>query len=117
MKNLNFLKPFLIVVIVAFLVSNCKKDDTAYTGTVQVTFVNHPNDLSVNIFPVENANIAVFGNLKPNGNGVLTQELNMGDYIIAPYSLTVYYGTSGFQVQAGKTTKITFDHNNMVHIQ
>lgn len=117
MKNLTFLKPLLIVVIVAFLVFNCKKDDTAYTGKVQVTFVNHPNDLSVNIFPVENANIAVFGNLKPNGSGVLTQELNMGDYIIAPFSLTNYYGTSGFQVQAGKTTKITFDQNNMVHIQ
>lgn len=117
MKNLSFLKPLLIVVIVALLVSNCKKDDTPYTGKVQVTFANHPYDLSVNLFPMDNNNFAVFDNLKPNGSGVLTQELNMGNYVIAPHSLTVYYGTSGFQVQAGKTTKITFDRNNIAHIQ
>lgn len=117
MKTFNFLRSVLIVIILITAGFGCEKDDSLYTGKVQITFANHPSDLRVNIFPIENMNKVIFDNLKPDGKGVLTKELNMGNYIIAPISLTVYYGNAGFQVQAGKTTKISFDGNNMVHIQ
>ena len=115
MKKFIFIKPLLIVVLVAFLSSNCKQDDT-FTGKLEVTFVNHPSDLTVNILSLDNNNVAIYYGLTPDGNGVITKELNYGNYIVAPSSLSTYYGKSGFQIQVGKTTKVFYDQGNGSHV-
>lgn len=116
MKKFIFIKPLLIVVLVALLSSNCKQDDTLYTGKLEVTFVNHPYDLRVNILSMDNNNVAIYTDLTADGNGVITKDLNFGNYIVAPSSLSTYYGTSGFQIQVGKTTKVTYDQGNVAHV-
>ena len=116
MKKFIFIKPLLIVVLVALLSSNCKQDDTLYTGKLEVTFVNHPYDLRVNILSLDNNNVAIFYDLTPDANGVVTKDLNYGKYIVAPSSLSTYYGNSGFQIQVGKTTKVSYDQYNGSHV-
>jgi len=116
MKKFIFLKPFLIVVLIALLSSNCKQDDSLYTGKVEVTFVNHPYDLRVNILSMDNNNVAIYTDLTADGNGVVTKDLNFGNYIVAPSSQSTYYGNSGFQIQVGKTTKVSYDQYNSSHV-
>ena len=89
-------------------------------GKVEISFVNHPGDLLVDIYPAENTNVAVFFNLTTDSKGILLKNLNAGNYTIRAFSDSAYptvYDTPGFQIQVGVTTRITFDSNNVAHLQ
>jgi hypothetical protein len=110
MKTSNFIKPLLIIVVLLAVLSGCKKD--VYTGSVKISFYNHPADLTVAIQPMENPNEAILGNLKADSKGVVSITLNPGNYIVQCSSLSTYYSSTGFQVKIDETTEINYGANN-----
>ena len=110
MKASNFIKPCLIMLLLLAVMTGCKKD--VYTGTLKIDFYNHPADLTVVIYPVENPNEAITGNLKADAKGVVSITLNPGNYIVQCSSPTTYYSSTGFQVKIGETTEIEYGPNN-----
>lgn len=111
MKASNFIKPFLIILVLMAVLSGCKKD--VYTGSVKISFYNHPADLTVVIQPMENPNEAISGNIKADSKGVVSITLNPGNYIVRCISLSTYYTTTGFQVKIGETTEINYGASNL----
>jgi len=96
--------------------SSCIKEDLTSTGTLKVTFTNHPSDLSILISPAENSEIAICDWLKPDSNGTLTYNLNNGNYILTSSSST-FFPKVGFQIRTGETTLINFDSTKTGHVQ
>jgi hypothetical protein len=113
---MKFIKPGLTVLLLLTLLSSCKKDDFLYTGKVKVTYTNHPTDLNVYFSPAENPQLAITNWLKPDKNGTLEYDLNIGNYILTSSS-TTFFGPVGFQIRAGKTTVINFDSSNAGNVQ
>ena len=116
MKLSKLIKPLLGLFLLIVIMSGCTKDDLTATGTLKVTFANHPSDLSVIISPAENSQITISDWLKPDSNGILTYNLNNGNYILISSSST-FFPNVGFQIRAGETTLINFDSNNAGHVQ
>jgi hypothetical protein len=110
MKASNFIKPCLIILVLLAVMTSCKKD--VYTGSVKISFYNHPADLTVVIQPMENPNAAISGNLKADAKGVVSITLNAGNYIAQCSSLTTYYSSTGFQIKIGETTEINYGASN-----
>ena len=111
MKASNFIKPCLIILVLLAVMTGCKKD--VYTGSVKISFSNHPADLTVDIQPMENPNEAILGNLQADSKGVVSITLNPGNYIARCSSLSTYYTSTGFQVKIGETTEIIYDTRNL----
>jgi hypothetical protein len=94
--------------------SSCKKDEVL-TGSLKVTYINHPLDLAVFISPAENSALPITDWIKSDNNGTITYDLNAGNYILTSTSST-YFPKVGFQIKAGETTKINFDSTNEGHV-
>ena len=119
MKSLNIGKLSIIAILFMLVLSGCKNDETQTTGNVHISFVNHPTDLAVLIYPVENLNIPIYTKSDPF-SGDLETKLNMGNYYLYCQSGSSYpavYQNIGFQIRAGETTTISFDGNNVAHVQ
>lgn len=116
MKIIRFLTLSLAVIMLATTNSGCEKDETQTTGTVKVIFVNHPSDLGVGIAPAENTDVYLFGILKPD-EGVLEKKLNGGNYLLIPWSPSVFYNSVGFQIIAGETTVIRYGDDNAGYVE
>ena len=116
MKFSSFIRPLLGLFLLVVIMSGCTKEDLTTTGTLKVAFTNHPSDLAVVISPAENLQIAICDWLKPDSNGTLTYNLNIGNYILTSSSST-FFPNVGFQIRAGETTLINFDSNNAGHVQ
>lgn len=111
----------LITTVFGFLLvlgtfSSCENDNLTSAGTLKVTFANHPNDLIVAISPAENEQLAISDWLKPDSNGALSYNLNVGNYVLTSSSST-FYPKVGFQIRAGQTTNINFDTTNEGHVK
>jgi len=118
MKRFTFSKLIILTILFTAVVSGCKKEVTQTVGTVRISFVNHPSDLAVVIFPVENLNIPIYTKTDPF-NGALETELNMGNYYLycqSGGSNPITYQNIGFQIRAGQTTVIAFDGSNVAHV-
>lgn len=115
MKTTNF-KSLLLLFLLIVITSSCKKEDFSTTGTLKVTFTNHPSDLIIVISPVENLQVSISDWLKPDSNGKLTYNLNSGNYILT-CSSSSFFPRVGFQIKAGETTVINFDSTNNGHVQ
>jgi len=116
MRSIKFIKPFIGLCLLLVIMSSCKKDEFTTTGSMKVTFTDHPSDLTVVISPVENSQIAIIDRLKPDSNGTLTYNLNIGNYILSSLSST-FFPKVGFQIRARETTVINFDSTNDGHVQ
>lgn len=99
----------LSFVVMLLCVVGCDKNDC--TGELSVSFVNTAPDLVISIYSINNENIPILEK-KINGKYELTLPLNEGDYILLPYSSSVFYNKMGFQILHGKTTSIHYDSNN-----
>jgi len=116
MRLIKFFRPFLGLLLLLAIMSSCQKDKLSTTGTLKVTFTNHPSDLAVMIGPAENSQIAISDWLKPDNTGTLTYNLNISNYILTSSSST-FFPIIGFQIRAGETTLINFDATNEGHVQ
>lgn len=117
MKIIKFIKPFLTVMILLAVLSSCKKDENLNTGNVMITIVNLPSDIVIYISPIENPLVFINDGLRPDNTGKLVKSLNIGNYILTCSSSTTFLPKVGFQIQAGKTTVINYDANNIGHVQ
>lgn len=110
MKILKFTSIYLLTFLFTAFFSACDKDEIATTGKVKVSFSSNATDIVVNIRPAENPDITI-KELEVNGSRIIEYELNAGNYILDPNSLT-YFPNVGFQVRAGETTIIVYNQNN-----
>jgi len=115
MKLIKLINPCLIVIVLLAVLSSCEKDDV-YTGSLKVTYTNHPTDLAVYISPAENSELPITDWIKPENNGTFTYDLNIRNYILTSSSST-YFPKVGFQIKAGGTTEIIFNSGNEGHVQ
>jgi len=117
MKTLRLIKSFLLLGLFILVIASCKKEELLYEGNLKITFENHPTDLYVLIYTTENLTEPIFYDLRPDSKGILSKDMNIGNYYAECYSDTEFYGNFGFQIQAGETTEIYFDDNNIMHQQ
>ena len=110
MKAIKFIKPCLIILVLLAVMSGCKKD--VYTGSLKITFINHPSDLSVVIHPMENPNETITNNISLDAKGAASITLNPGNYIVQCSCISTYYPSTGFQIKIGETTVIVYGPNN-----
>jgi hypothetical protein len=116
MKKLTF--KLLILALLSISLSDCKKEDS--TGNLTITFQNHPGDLNIDIFILENTQIKLFSNLQPDSHGTLVKDLNPGNYYIVPSAVSLYPGTYrpiACQIQKNSNTIINYDSSNNPHIK
>lgn len=105
---MKFIKLSLLIISLAIL-SSCQKDDVVLTGTLKVTYINHPKVFYFYICPAENPALDISHDLILDNNGTLTYELNAGNYILNGYGEnSTYLSSRGFQIKAGVTTTINF---------
>lgn len=113
MKKMNFLPVFKIVFVVlslCCLATSCNKDDLSFEGDLDIYFYNHPSDLTVRIYSMENLEVPIY-EVSPERDGSLNISLNLGNYIIKPYSSSKHYSTLVFQIRQDKTVSIIYDQN------
>jgi hypothetical protein len=89
----------------------CDKNDLSFKGNLNISFYNHPSDLKVLIYSMDNKEIPIY-EASPRENGLLTLPLNIGNYIIKPYTNSKYYQELGFQIMQNKSTSITYNEIN-----
>lgn len=108
--------PALVIMMLLFM--GCSKEDQTLTGMLQVKFDLYRPSLSASVFSIENTEVPVYTDLKPsNKNGQLTQELNIGNYILHCTSESGLYNDVGFQIRPGNTTNIRFDVNDIGKVE
>jgi hypothetical protein len=116
MKN-RFIK-LLFLILISFSISTCKKEDL--TGNINITFENHPGDLEIDIYMLENTQIALFSNLKPDSHGSFTKALNPDNYYFVPSAASIYPNTFSpiaCQIQPGGNTTVYYDHYNVARLR
>ena len=106
----TILKLSIVLSILLIGFTSCSKDEYSTDGELSISFVNHPSDLTVLIFTIENSEIPVY-EITPNKDGKLNLTINVGEYVIVPSSYT-FFGKTGFQIIQNKTATITFDKGN-----
>lgn len=106
----NILKFSFVLSILLIGITSCSKDEFSTDGKLSVSFINHPDDLVVAIYSVDNSEIPIY-ELTPNEDGKISITINVGNYILIPRSGT-FYPRIGFQIIQDKTTSVSFDNNN-----
>lgn len=105
----------LLFLFIFYALASCSSDDLDSEGKLHLSFYNHPDDLSIRIYTVENETIPLM-DVSPNKDGVLEVGLNIGNYIIKPYSQSIDYIPSvGVQIRGKQTASVFFDENNSPH--
>lgn len=113
MKTLRLLLFLLLVVPV---VTSCADDSPDLTGIAEFSFTNIPQrELYLAIVSYNNgAEVLVFQGQIVNKSESYSVRLNIGDYYVRPHTVNgaIPYPNTGFQVQAGRKTKVHFDKSN-----
>jgi hypothetical protein len=108
MKKVAFLLFFCLV-----LMTGCQKDETAYTGTLKITFKTSTYDFSnigIYIYALENlGKEIIIGH--PVSGGVFIQELLPGNYQVKIFYNSFREGPT-FQIINGKETSYIYDLNS-----
>lgn len=105
---------FIPLMLMLFICSSCsKEDDVTLTGNLELSFYNSSSELRVQIFTIENEQKPIY-EFPMQGKTKINVPLNMGNYIIRPYttSSSTFYASTGFQIVQGKTTSIIYDEHN-----
>lgn len=95
--------------------TGCEADDISSTGNLSLSFTNHPSDINVVLYSIENLDIPI-DYLQPDSNGKAIKELNMGNYYIEVSSST-FFSPTGFQIKPNQTTTIIWGANNESEVQ
>lgn len=111
MKLLSFLKKIIIILFLCCINISCDKNDLSFEGSLNISFYNHPSDLKVLIYSMDNKETPIY-EASPKENGLLTVSLNIGNYIIKPFASSKYYQELGFQIMQNKSTSITYNEIN-----
>ena len=116
MRNLNknYLrmkktKLFLIGLITLLCLASCQEKDT-FQGKLEVSFVNFMDDLEIRIYSIHNESYPI--HILPVNDKKIEVELNVGDYLIFPYSTNTYYTKMAFQIMLDRKTTIYYDSSN-----
>jgi len=112
-KLTSLMKRIFIILFVCCLNSGCEKDVLSLQGNLKITFYNHPADLTVTIYSLEDKDTPIY-EVTPEWDGTLDMPLNVGNYLIKPYSTQHYYQEIGLQIMQDKTTSIKYNEYNRV---
>lgn len=116
MKKTRFIRLFsVIVLLLGIMMTNCKEDEISNTGTLSVSFVNHPSDITVNIYSIDNTNVPI-DYFQLDNSGKAQRDLNIGNYYVRVTSAT-YFSPIGFQIKPNNTTAILWNFKNGSQIQ
>jgi predicted transcriptional regulator len=116
MKRIKFINHFLTALLLLAILNSCHKENSSNTGNLKISFANHPADLTISIFSLDNSQISIFNGLKTDGSGIVEKELNIGNYFVSCSTTTSpSYDVIGFQIKSGETTFIYYDENNSGH--
>ena len=107
---MKYLKKSSLCILVFLVFISCSKDQD-YTGTLNLNFENHPSDIMVEVFSMDNTEIGLYS-FKLNSEGKKRVDLNVGNYYLKCYSST-YFPSIGFQIRTNKTTLIRYDERNI----
>ncbi len=108
---MKIIKLILLTSIICITLTNCK-DDIKLEGHLFVTFENIPSDLQVVIYSAYNEQTPIYKGVLDK-NGIFEHNLNIGDYILKPYSNSIFYTKIGFQIQQDKTIHIKYNASNI----
>ena len=110
--KLNVAKVLLLFLLVFSFTSCLKEDDFNQDGNLNISFSNRSSDIILSIYSIENETIPIY-KVSMDNRAEINIPLNVGNYIIKPYSSSTFYGSMGFQIMKNKTTYIEFDNNNI----
>ena len=103
----------LFALLICFFIVSCE-DDNAMEGKVYITFENSSSDLHIAIYSTCNEQVPIYDEILKNDEA-FEYILNTGNYIVKPYSSTIFYGKTGFQILQNKTTHVQYDLS-LIHI-
>ena len=107
MRNSNL---YIIGLIAILSLTSCEKKDISFCGKLTVSFTNYVDDLDIRIYSIQNESYPIYDN--PIDNKNVEIELNAGNYIISPYSSSIFYPKIAFQISPDKTTSVYYDSSN-----
>jgi len=96
-----------------FMLTNCKKDDINYTGTMQIIFpasysANYQH-INIYIYSLTNLDNVLFEGY-PDQNGIYTKELLSGNYYAKVIVSTGNFKYFAFQIINGETNSFEYTH-------
>jgi len=109
---ISLMKRIFIILFVCCINAGCEKDVLSLQGNLKMTFYNHPIDLTVTIYSLEDKDTPIY-QLTPKWDGTLEAPLNVGNYLIRPNSAGHYYQEVALQIMQDKTTTITYNEYNI----
>ncbi|MHB9142461.1 MAG: hypothetical protein ACYC25_11350 [Paludibacter sp.] len=115
MRNFRFVKFGLLMILVLSVMASCNMDEVSNTGKVSVSFYNHPNDLDVEVYSIDNTQIPIC-RIQLDSKWQAVKDLNIGNYSIKINSNTSF-SVVGFQVSPNKTTTIVWGADNVGKVQ
>ena len=94
-----------------FMLTNCKKDNIKYTGTLKIIFpasysADYQN-IDVSIYTMTNLDTVLFEG-HPDQNGIYAKELLAGNYYSKVIVNTGNFKNSSFQIINGETTSLDY---------
>ncbi len=110
-KLTSFIKRIFIVLFVCYINTGCDKNELSLQGNLNMIFKNHPIDLTVTIYSLEDKSTPIY-QLTPKWDGTLEVPLNVGNYLIKPNSTEQYYSEVGLQIMQDKATTVTYNEHN-----
>ncbi|MDR3227249.1 MAG: hypothetical protein LBT56_06220 [Prevotellaceae bacterium] len=114
MKTIK-IKTILSAIFVVTLFAACSKDDVSTVGTVNIAFADKPSDLVVQIFTIENERTAIYSK-QLIGKKSVSVELNVGNYVIRPYALSLgstLFTSVSFQITPNKNVNVSYNSNHI----
>lgn len=99
-------KYFILIVFVTFFLFSCEKDEITSTGTLVVQFDDPHRSLSV--YPLENQIRPLF-DLYSGEKKTISKRMNVGNYYCVVGDIDTDFPGVVFQIQLGKTTKISYN--------
>ena len=110
-KLTSLMKRIFIILFVCCINAGCDKNELSLQGNLNMTFYNHPIDLKVTIYSLEDKDTPIY-EVTPKWDGTLDMPLNIGNYLIKPNSTEQYYSEIGLQIMHDKTTTVIYNKNN-----
>lgn len=110
MKKRKISSPILLIILISLTFIGCK-EESLLEGKLYLTFVNIGSDLHIVIYPLDNEVTPIYEGVS-NENNIFECTLNIGNYVVKPYSSTTFYPKTGFQIQSHKTIHVKYDSNN-----
>ena len=110
--NLSAVKVLLFFLFISICFSCLKEDDLKQNGRVNISFTNKHPDIKLSVYSIDNETIPIY-EVSMDNRVDIEIPLNVGNYILKPYSSSAFYGKTGFQIMKDNTTYIEFDKNNI----